>query len=160
MIRLYEIGRNERNKRPELLVQKKYKKNINIKDIFSFTEFVIKDLRLNKYDNEHFYLITTDYYDNIIGVFLISIGDFKSCKVYTRNIATAILLSGGRKFAILHNHSDGLLELSEDDINSVHVMKGISILLDTEFVNSYVFTSKGYITDTMDSAIFFDEMEE
>lgn len=156
MIRLYDIGRNEKYKRPKLLIRKTYKKEINIKEPIIFTEFVTKDLKLNKYDNEHVYLITTDYYDNIIGIFLISIGDFKGCEVYPRNIATAILLSGGRKFLIMHNHPDGALEFSESDIAIVNVMKGISILLNTEFINSYIFTSKGYVTDKMDSPMYFD----
>lgn len=158
MIRLYDIGRDEKYKRPKLLVKRNFKREINIKDTIAFTKFVTEDLELNKYDNEHVYLITTDYYDNIIGTFLISIGDFKGCEIYPRNIATAILLSGGRKFLIMHNHPDGVLEFSESDVTIVSIMKGISILLKTEFINSYIFTSKGFITDTMNSPMYYDQM--
>ena len=160
MIRLYDIGRNEKTKQPYLIERRKFKKDVNIKDTMAFITFVKKDLELSKYDNEHFYLITTDYYDDIIGVFLMSIGDFRGCEVYTRTIATAILLSGGRKFAVMHNHPDGALQFSESDNSTINVMKGISILLSTEFMNSYIFTSGGFITDTMDSPLFYSEMEE
>jgi DNA repair protein RadC len=160
MIRLYDIGRNEKYKCPKLLIKKTFRKEIDIKETIEFINFVNEDIKLNKYDNEHVYLITTDYYDNIIGVFLISVGDFKGCEVYPRNIATAVLLSGARKFLIMHNHPDGALLFSESDISIVSIMKGISILLETEFINSYIFTAEGYITYTMDSPMYFDQMEE
>ena len=58
----------------------------------------------------------------------------------------------------MHNHPDGVLEFSESDVTIVSIMKGISILLKTEFINSYIFTSKGFITDTMNSPMYYDQM--
>ena len=159
MIRLYDLGREERYKRPCLLTVKKFDVEINIQNKTELVHFINHSLNLSRYDVEHIYLITTDLYNNVLAVFLIGIGDYKGCKLYNRNIATAILLSGGRKFIIAHNHPDGALVFSEDDVMVVGLMTAVGKLLETEFVNSYVITSKGFITNDMETPIYYDKKE-
>ena len=153
MIRLYDIGQDKKYGYPKLIVIKEFKMDVNISDRRSLVTFMNEKIHLNEFDNEHSILITTDMYNNVIGVFLISIGDYKSCNIYYRNIATFILLSGGRKFLIAHNHPDKALYFSEDDKCVVGMMRAISTLIETEFVNSYIVTSEGYITNDMDRPI-------
>lgn len=112
-------------------------------------------LKLDCLDNERVFLVSLDMYSRLMGVYLIGLGDYKGSKFYNRHIATVLLLSGARKFFVIHNHPDGALSLSEDDNTMVVVMMTLAKILEIEFMSSYVVTRDGYISNTMDKPIKF-----
>lgn len=160
MIYFYDIVKDKQKKCPKLIMLKKLDMVVDVSNQFNLVRFMNGVLHLKQFDGEHVYLILTNMYNKITAVFLMGIGDYKGCKIFTKNIATAILLSGGRKFLLAHNHPDGALELSDDDVMIVNLLKGISVLLETEFINSYVITEDGFITDSMTDPIYYDEEED
>lgn len=160
MVGLYDIGRDE-NLHPSLLKIKDFKVSRNFTtDNITFLKFLINDLHMPEFDNEHMYLFANDLYDRSLGVFLVGIGKYDGIDVSKRTIAECILLSGARRFILVHNHPDNALALSGTDIGFAFDVQKIADILEVEFLGNGVITKDGFITNDMSEPIYFKEMED
>lgn len=160
MVGLYDIGR-DKELHPSLLKINSF----NVDTAFTtendtFLKFLVEELHMPEFDNEHMYLFANDIYDYSLGIFLLGIGDFKGINVSKRTIAEALLLSGARRFILVHNHPDNALALSGTDIGFAFEVQKIAELLEIEFLGSGVITKDGFITNDMEQPIYFDETED
>lgn len=115
--------------------------NLRIDDIL----YIIKEcFFLDILNNEHVYVVSTNYCGKIIGTLLVSIGDYKECNVYNRSIAIFLLLSGAKKFALIHNHPDNQVYSSADDVASSMVIDNLGKLLGIDFMGSYIVGKDGW----------------
>ncbi len=99
---------------------------------------------LGELESESAYLVAMDYYRKPIGIYQISIGDYKSCNIYTRTTVTVLLLLGARSFIVAHNHPDRVCEASVQDIANEQLFETISNMLGIEFDGSFVLTMDGW----------------
>lgn len=107
--------------------------------------YIVKEcFSLDILNNEHVYIVSTDYRGKIIGVFLVSIGDYKGCNVYNRSIGIFLLLIGTKKFLMVHNHPDNQVYASVDDITNSIELDGLGKLLGLQFVGSYIIGRDGW----------------
>ena len=142
MIKVYNIL-NDNNK-PILNIQRELDindKNISIEES---VEILNHFLDMNKLNVEHAYLIGFDNQMNAIGIFLVSIGTFNKCFFHRRNIATFLILSGSERFILYHNHPNGTLDLSEDDISSMYGIKSLAENLEIDFIESVIISKNGW----------------
>ena len=100
--------------------------------------------QMDKLNVEHAYLIGFNNTMDIVGIFLISIGNSKKCFFYKKSIGTFLLLSGTEKFILYHNHPDGNLEPSNDDIVSTMYIKSLADILEVEFIDSVIISKNGW----------------
>lgn len=158
MIYQYDIARDDEH-HPTLIRVKQFDVD---KKITSNTEtlvgFVKNYLHLDKYDNEHMYLIALDMYDRALGVFLLGIGDYKGTEIYKRNVAECLILTGARRFIMFHNHPDGALNLSEDDLDLQNEMSDLGNMFDIKFIANCVITEDGFNHSGLKEPMFFKDM--
>lgn len=154
MVKQYDIANNA-NGIPYLIEVNSY----DLKNDTSVIELFTKHIKLNTLSDERVYMVSLDLYNRILGIIMIGLGDYKGSQIYKRNMALMLLLSGARKFVVVHNHPDGALFLSQDDNTNTILFVGLAKILEVKFEASYVVTRNGYITSEMDEPIYFDEME-
>lgn len=155
MIYLYDIGR-DKERHPTLIKLKSYNvKRETTSENDSLISFIRNYLKADQYDNEHMYLIALDLYDRALGVFLLGIGDYKHTDTYKRNVAECLILSGARKFLVVHNHPDGALSLSEGDFVLEDELIELGELFDIEFIGNFVITSEGFMGSHFSKPIYF-----
>lgn len=120
---------------------------------FSIPDLVTTYYPLNFYESEHAFIIglDDDYYP--LGIMRISIGDLYSAWIYKRTCGIFLLLSGARRFAILHNHPDNVLIPSEDDLNVLKQFQNLADLLELEFEDSYILGKEKWISTKEPSII-------
>ena len=155
MIYLYDIARDE-ERHPTLTKIKSFnvKKEITSEND-SLVRFIHEYLKVDSYDNEHMFLLALDMYDRSMGVFLLGIGDYKNVDVFNRNVAECLILSGARRFILVHNHPDGALFLSDGDKQTGIEMKSLGEIFDIKLVANCVVTEDGFIADGMEKPILF-----
>ena len=118
------------------------------------TSEIIADLIGDSYV-EQVYLVCYGATGMINGISRISIGDIGSSETYFRIIATYVLLICTDRFELYHNHPDGQLGVSEDDINLYNSLKTMSNYIGVEFNDSIIVTDKGwYSTKERKGGIF------
>lgn len=132
----YEILEKER--KPILSIKN------NIEDYDCVADAINFAYGLSETHNERIFFIGYDDYDKIIGIGLISFGTTKETKVYNRNIIEYIVLMNVSSFSILHNHPNGSLDPSEEDLDIINDMKMIANMLDVKFKESFIISFEGW----------------
>ena len=120
----------------------------NILFLRDFTKLDIRDVETS-------YVMALDYIYRPLGILQLSIGDYKSCMIYSRPIATFLLLIGAKRFFVVHNHPDGRLEASTNDITNKDMIGSMSNLLEFEFNGSYIVTKDGFINIETDEQVIW-----
>ena len=95
-------------------------------------------------ENEHVYVVSLNYYNKVIGVMLVSVGDYKGSNIYRRTIGMFLLLNGAKKFMLIHNHPDNEIYSSEDDKSCIGIMVLLSETIGVEFMGSYIAGKDGW----------------
>ena len=160
MIGIYDIGRNEESQ-PYLIKVGKYDVK---KEITSTNEGLIKFvrdyIRPQQYDNEHMYLLALDRRDKALGVLVLGIGTYKSCEYSKRTVAEFLILSGAKRFMMIHNHPDKTLKLSRKDHSVAKQLDFLADLFEIESLGNFVITNDGFVGSYMDEPIYFEDMED
>lgn len=156
MIEVYNLLNNDK-KHPQLNVVTELNidgKNVSIeKTIEILNEFFSMD----KLSVEHAYLVGFNLSMDIMGIFLISIGNSRNCFFYKKSIATFLLLSGAERFVLFHNHPDGTLEVSDDDNVSMFYIKSLADILEVEFIDSVIISKNGWRCINRNEICEYDE---
>ena len=66
---------------------------------------------------EYLYIIGYDERQNVTGIMEVSQGNQNSCSYGFDKIMTFLLLTGSKYYSLIHNHPNGVLKASEDDMN-------------------------------------------
>ena len=114
----------------------------------------------NRLTVEHAYLIGYNISMDVIGIYLISIGNTRNCYFYKKSIATFILLTGTERFLLFHNHPDGNLQPSDNDIINTAYVKSLADILEVEFIDSVIISRKGWRSINGEKAYEYDEEDE
>ena len=145
MINQFEIMQNEYGN-PVLRKTRSFDVNVDNGCNLSAIMYILNECYdLDSLDNEYVYIVALNYYERIIGVYLVSIGTYKQCYIDTRSIACFLALSGAKKFIMIHNHPDDYLKASEDDFKSANKIEQIGMLLGMEFVGSFIICKSGWL---------------
>ena len=130
-----------------------------IENLLFLRDFTKMDIR----DVETAYVMALDYLYRPLGILQLSIGDYKSCMIYSRATATFLLLSGARRFIVIHNHPSGQLKASDADVANKLMIESMANLLEIEFEGSFIITRDGWKkvgTEAYDYWDYGDEDEE
>lgn len=106
--------------------------------LYDFYDIDISDIEMS-------FVIAMDYKGHPIGIYRVSIGDYKSCNLYLRTIGIFILLTGARSFIVCHNHPNRTTDPSNEDVLNKMSISQLASLLDIEFEGSFIITREGYL---------------
>lgn len=143
MVNFYNILNNENN-RPILNIKEEIDIDGTNMSIEESVEILNHFFDMNRLNSEHAYLIGFNKNMDIVGIFLISIGNQDKCYFYKKSIATFLLLSGSERFILYHNHPNDILDVSNDDILSMLTIKSLAENLEIEFIESVIITRNGW----------------
>lgn len=99
---------------------------------------------LKDYIAEHIYAVVYSDVHTILGIYCMSIGDYKSCDIYHRELAMIMALTGAIYFRIFHNHPDSSMEVSEQDKGSAEAFDVFAKVLGVEFKGSFIIGKLGW----------------
>lgn len=137
IINVYEIMQDKEEK-PLLSIIKEYKAEDVIYDEQCGVRFMNKKICLQDFANEHIYIMAMDSRWKILGIYNVSIGSWNYSTLYKSSVLKFLVLTGAKAFSIYHNHPNGLMEASDEDIETAFGMYGIGKMLDIEFSGSYI----------------------
>ena len=109
--------------------------------MFAFNEYLL----LGDLESEHQYVIARDSSEEIKGIYLLGVGNVKSVDMSRRNLVLFLALIGAYDFYMIHNHPNGALEPSENDIISAACTKACGEMIEIPCVGDYIVTSNGWI---------------
>lgn len=159
MVKVYNIF-NDNDNKPKLNIQREIdinEKNISIEES---VEVLNHFFNMNLLHIEHAYLIGFDNQMNMVGIFLVSVGTSNKCFFHRKNIATFLILSGAERFIMYHNHPNGILEVSENDLLAMYSVKTLAENLEIEFVESVIVTKNGWRCIERGQVYEYDEDDE
>lgn len=113
----------------------------------SALEFIKHELDLNQ---ENFILIGLDCKNQIIFTKTLFKGGLNWCCVEPKLIFKELLVNGCYGFVMAHNHPSGDLTPSEEDKKISNKIKGMSKILEFQYVDNLIFDENKYIS-------FYDE---
>lgn len=153
MIYQYDLVQDKERK-PHLKQVKRYNlsssQKYNNEDVLRILN---ERIHLREFDSEHAYVVAFDDAYHILGIYNVSIGDFKSCDMHNRNVGIFLMLVGAKAFTIYHNHPNGELVASNEDRAKVVAIQTLGQILGVEFKGSFIVTDEGWVE--MDKGIHF-----
>lgn len=93
---------------------------------------------------EELYLIALNTKNFVLKRFLIAKGAFNTVSSTASDVFRPLLLVGGNKFIMVHNHPSGSPEPSEDDIQYTRKIKKAADLMGLKFLDHLIFTNLKY----------------
>lgn len=102
-------------------------------------------MHVGEFESEHQYVIARDVNGYIKGIFLLGIGSPKSVEINRRNLILFLAFIGAFDFYIIHNHPNGSLMGSEDDVIMDAYFKACGEMIEIPCVGDYVVTGDGWI---------------
>lgn len=112
----------------------------DIDGLYIFKDFYDMDIL----ESERSYVLAMDYYRHPKAIFQLSMGDYKSCNIYSGTTASFLLLVKARSFMVVHNHTDGVWVSSDNDKANMYTMEAMANLINIEFYGSYILSRNGW----------------
>ena len=153
MIYQYELMR-DKERRPYLKVVREIDEDSNKK--WSGHDSVMllnNEFGVREFDSEHAYVIAYDDAFHMVGIYNVSIGDFRGCDMHNRNVGMFLMLAGAKNFCIFHNHPNGELVASNDDRAKVIALQTVGQILGVDFCGSFIIADEGWLE--MDKGVHF-----
>lgn len=132
-----------------LPVYKRYVNDLNKKKRkFAGTKELADYLRAFYLDttNERLYAVCFDLQDRMIACRVINDGDIDSSFLDCRRLASIVLEVKAKKVILSHNHPNGTLTPSPEDINSTEVARDLLRHLKVELKDHIIITDKSYFS--------------
>lgn len=82
----------------------------------------------------------------LIGLYNLSRGDNSSCDMPPGIVLLVTMMLGGNEFAVFHNHPDGALYPSEEDIEIKVNFQILAQMLNLNFAGSIIITNESWIS--------------
>lgn len=93
---------------------------------------------------EHLWVAFLDTAQNIIGFNLVTIGEQNQTIAHPADIFRAVLLSGTKYFALIHNHPSNLMEPSQADRSITRRIKEGAEIFQMSFLDHVIVSETGY----------------
>ena len=112
-------------------------------DHFEYEYLIFGDIfKLQDNYVEHYYVLSYDENEEIIGVMRLSSGSRKETAIPFDSLFTYLLLTGSSSFITIHNHPSNNSEKSNEDIYSDKQIKMLSDMLGIKYKDGLVITKK------------------
>lgn len=92
---------------------------------------------------EHLMIMALSIKNEIMGVYIISIGSNNECVVKMGEIARTVLMSGCSSFIMAHNHPSGDCTPSPEDVHCTSEVLAMCRLLDLDMLDHLIVSSQG-----------------
>ena len=100
---------------------------------------------LNRQPLEHVYLLSCDNRDRINGILDVASGTENHAEISKRKVVSFLVLSGAKRFIIVHNHPNNAMYPSNDDVTSAIIMMALAGIMDMSFDGSYIVGATHYL---------------
>ena len=144
--------------RPKLKIVKKINDN-GSKSIEDTVIILNKQFNMKSFLTEHAIIVSYNDLSEIIGIFIVSIGNNCSCNFYLREIAIFLSLTGAIHFAAFHNHPNNMMDVSIPDTVTAKVLSDLSNALGIDFLGSYIISEIGWKSTEDDDLVLNEYME-
>jgi DNA repair protein RadC len=108
--------------------------------------FALIKNRLTNYTKEHFFVLSLDTRNHIIGIDTISIGILNANIVHPRETFESAIKRHAAKIIISHNHPSGDTNPSEDDISVTKHLNESGKILNIEVIDHIIITKNSYFS--------------
>ena len=115
-----------------------------VENLNEFVAEINKGLKLDCLSNETNYVVSVNTDFVILGILQASIGNVYECFNNRRTIGQFLLLSGAEEFIVIHNHTNGRKEPSENDRTSAEVMETFGNCFDIKLVAAICIGKNGW----------------
>lgn len=154
MCKLYEIF-NDENCHPYLYEKLEIKdNNTDYKSTNDIVSLMNETFHLNKLAVEQSYIFGFNYSMEPTGIMMVSSGNNKSSNMYRKNIGEFLLLSGSDQFIIFHNHPNGNLDSSADDLIAYKTIENLGDFLNIDIIDSIIISKKGFYSMDEEEAYY------
>lgn len=132
------------NNKPILVEKEKIPVNYN-KGGYDEAISIFKDtLKLHEEFVEHVWLLLMNSQNEFIGISELSKGEHNSSPTPVKELLITVLLSGATRFFMIHNHPEGTIHFSTDDINMFgKINLALNFISGIEFIDSLIISSNG-----------------
>lgn len=100
---------------------------------------------------EYFYMISLDKDNRVLRTDLLREGSRSSVQVPTKDVITAALNSGAQKVVLAHNHPNGVLIPSDDDVSLTQVLDYALKMIEVKLWDHVIVTEEGICSILYDS---------
>lgn len=143
MIKEFKLVQNEHG-HPSLLLIKKINKDNHLTNSNDIVDIMNRYYYLNKCTQEYVYLLSFNTNQDLLAIFEISHGSGQKSIVSIKEIITSVILSGGDNIILIHNHPNGNLNVSNDDINITNNIKYVLIPIEINLLDHIIISKNGY----------------
>ena len=106
---------------------------------------ILKEKILN-FSKEHFYVVSLDTRNNMIGVDEISVGTLTASLVHPRETFESAIKRHAAQIIIAHNHPSGETDPSEDDLKITRRLVDAGKIMGIEVLDHIIVTNNGYLS--------------
>lgn len=137
----FEIARRIENEKKEISLSNKDKKITSPQVAYTMIKKYLLDYR-----KEHFFVVSLNPRNRIIGIDEISKGTLEASLVHPRETFEAAIRRGAAKIIIAHNHPSDDPEPSEDDIAITKRLKEAGLVLSIELIDHIVVCKNSFFS--------------
>lgn len=134
---VFDAGRNVSLKLDNIRLVKERK----FTNMRSVSMFMRNEYELQNEMEEHSYILAFDSAMNLIGITLLSKGNDSECEIDTKIVFRFLILVGAIQFIVVHNHPNGIEELSQRDFDITFQLKESADLLNIKFIEHVIISN-------------------
>ena len=119
-------------------------KENEFRDDKSIVKVLNRELKMDKLDSEHIYILalTDSFYP--LGILLCSVGNERRSTYNNRTAGMGLLLLGAERFSVFHNHPHGVKEISDSDRELTKKIELMAGLFEIQFDGHIMITQDYY----------------
>ncbi len=102
--------------------------------------------RITQFSKEHFFVISLDTRNNLIGIDEISVGTLTASLVHPRETFESAIKRHAAKIIISHNHPSGETDPSDDDLKITKRLSEAGRIMGIEVLDHIIITKTGYLS--------------
>lgn len=160
MVTLYELGRRQDDRRPQLIEMRSDKDNTLYFDLIEgaaeIAQYLWAETDICKYFSEYFIVAGLDDDNSVLGFYIVSKGKSNQCHVYIRNMLTFLSLVGASGCVGIHNHPTGDCTPSGGDRESYVQLKEQLSFMEIELKDDIVIGSSSFYSLNQGAEIKYD----
>lgn len=134
-----EIARRINNSDTTNYSQYRTKRIISAKDVYKLVKSKLSD-----YNKEHFFVISLDSRNNVLGIDEVSVGTLNANLVHPRETFEAAIRRHAAQIIIAHNHPSGDPEPSKEDLEITNKLVESGKALDIDIIDHIIIGQNKY----------------
>ena len=152
MIKEFKLVQNKHS-HPSLHLLKTINKDNHLVTTTEIVDVMNKYYLLNKCTQEYVYLLCFNTNQDLLAIFEISHGSSNRSIVSIKEIATSVILTCAENIILIHNHPNGNLSVSNDDINITNTLKYALNPIEIKLLDHIIISKNGYASMTYNKYI-------